>query len=911
MDRTIGRDGAAARPPPPPADPPVTPGEPALRHWAGADAFALLRGLESARRGLCEDTAALRLHAHGDNATDAVRRPGAAVWARRALAGPFSGLMTVLGVLLAVAGSPGSATLVLVVAALGVGLRLWHAARSDRLSRELRAHAATTVTVRRRPAPGTAPRDSEVPPEDLVPGDVVLLGAGDPVPADARLLHARDLLVDQSSLSGELLPVEKAPPSSREPRPAPRRRPSRAGTDDGPVTAHPALLFAGSTVVRGTATAVVLATGAHTHTEELAGRGRRPRPESEVDRGLRSVRRALVRCMLLAAPLVLLVNAEVSGDVRQALLFAVVVTVGLAPELLPLIVGTTLLRGASRLRESGVLVTRPEAIHDLGSIDVACLDKTGTLTEDRVVFTHSVDVDGRPDPAPADAAAVAVRFQTTPRDGLDDAVSAADRDGSALLAHGLLTRVEELPFDHSRRRSAMVLRDAHDPGELVIVRGDPDTVLPRCNRVARDGGAVELTASLRAAAADAAAGHRATGLRVVAVATRRTPLLRPLDAGDDDDPERELLLLGFVGMVDPVRESAARAVERFAEQGVAVKVLTGDDTAVAEQVCARAGITVTGVLDGAALDALNDVALARAVQRTTLFTRLGPLQKERVVAALQACGHTVGFLGDGLNDVGALRIADVGIGVDGAVPAARAAADIVLADRSPDVVVSAVEEGRRTLGRATRYLTVTAALNVGNALSVLVASAVLPFLPLLPAQLLLQGVLFGVAALSLSFDRVEPGWTARPRRWDTRGMLWFMAVLGPLASAFDLVTFWAVWRFLGLDTPQEQAVFQAVWFMEGVLSQVLVLLLLRTRAGRAARPVVATVTAVVLAGLAVPFTPLAPLFGMAAPPPAVWPLLAAVVLPFLSCVAATRPLYLRHVLGIRAADPRQEKERIR
>lgn len=908
MDRTIGRDGAAARPPPASAGPPATPGEPALRHWAAADAFALFRGLESSRRGLCEDTAALRLHVHGDNATDAVRRTGAAARARRALAGPFSGLMTVLGVLLAVAGSPGSATLVLVVAALGVGLRLWHAVRSDRLSRELRAHAATTVTVRRRPAPGTTPRDSEVPPEDLVPGDVVLLGAGDPVPADARLLRARDLLVDQSSLSGELLPVAKAPPSSRAPSSrGPRRRPSRAGSDDGPVTAHPALLFAGSTVVRGTATAVVLATGAHTHTAELAGRGRRPRPESEVDRGLRSVRRALVRCMLLAAPLVLLVNVEVSGDVRQALLFAVVVTVGLAPELLPLIVGTTLLRGTTRLRESGVLVTRPEAIHDLGSIDVACLDKTGTLTEDRVVFTHSVDVDGRPDPAPADAAAVAVRFQTTPRDGLDDAMAAADRDGSALLAHGLLTRVEELPFDHARRRCAVVLRDAHDPGELVIVRGDPDTVLPRCTRVARAGEPVELTASLRVAAADAVAGHRATGLRVVAVATRRTPLLRPLGAGDDDDPERDLLLLGFVGMVDPVRESAARAVERFAEQGVAVKVLTGDDTAVAEQVCARAGIAVTGVLDGAALDALGEVALARAVERTTLFTRLGPLQKEQVVAALQARGHTVGFLGDGLNDVGALRIADVGIGVDGAVPAARAAADIVLTDRSPDVVVSAVEEGRRTLGRATRYLTVTAALNVGNTLSVLVASAVLPFLPLLPAQLLLQGVLFGVAALSLSFDRVEPGWTARPRRWDTRGMLWFMAVLGPLASAFDLVTFWAVWRFLGLDTPQEQAVFQAVWFSEGMLSQVLVLLLLRTRAGRASRPVVATVCAVVLAGLAVPYTPLAPLFGMAAPPPAVWPLLAAVVLPFLACVAAIRPLYLRHVLGIDAADPRRER----
>ncbi|MBN9734752.1 MULTISPECIES: magnesium-translocating P-type ATPase [unclassified Pseudonocardia] len=893
MDRTTEAGAAGAAPPPRrgPGPPPV-PGEAALRHYAQADAFALLRGLETSRRGLTEDTAALRLAEHGENVPAADRRHGPPVWLRRALASPFAGLMTVLGALLAVADEAGSAALVLVIAALGIGLRLWHEIRADRTARVLRARAGTTVTVRRRPAAGSSPRESEVPPEDLVPGDVVLLRAGDPVPADLRLLRATDLLVDQSSLSGELLPVPKAPPSA--PERSPRRLRDRPATVP-PVTAIPSLLPAGGTVTRGEATAVVLATGSRTHAEELGGRAHRPRPSSAVDRGVRAVSWTLVRCMLVAAPLVVVVNGSVSGDPRQALLFAVAVTVGLAPELLPLIVGTTLLRGAARLRESGVLVTRPDAIHDLGAIDVACLDKTGTLTEDRVVFTHSVDVDGRPDPAPGDTAAVAVRFQATPRDGIDDALAGAGRDGSAELAQGLLTRVDELPFDHARRRAAVVLRDAHDPGELVIVRGDPDTVLPRCSHAVRDGSAEPLTRSLRAAAADAADGHRARGMRVVAVATRRI-------AAHDPDPEQDLLLLGFVGLVDPVRASAARAVARFREQGVEVKVLTGDDPVVAEQVCERAGIAVDGVLDGAALDALNDVALARAVQRTTVFARLAPLQKERVVAALQARGHTVGFLGDGVNDVGALRTADVGIGVDGAVPAARAAADIVLTGRGPDAVVAAVEEGRRTLGRATRYLTVTAALNVGNALSVVVASAVLPFLPLLPAQLVLQSVLFGVAALSLPFDRVEPGWTARPRTWDTRGMLRFMAVLGPLSSAFDLVTFWAVWRFLGLDTPQEQAVFQAVWFVEGVLSQVLVLLLLRTRAGRPVRAVVLTVAAVVVAGVALPFTPLAPVFGMAAPPPAVWPLLAAVVPPFLLCVAATRPLYLRHVLGIAPAE---------
>ncbi|BBG03256.1 MULTISPECIES: magnesium-translocating P-type ATPase [Pseudonocardia] len=895
MDRTGRRiPGGSPTTRPAPPGPPVARGETALRDAATADAFALLRGLDTSRRGLTEETAAVRSAEYGENVPAAERGRSAAGWVRRAVASPFAGLMVVLGALLAVADGPASAALVLLLAALGIGLRMWNEIRTGRAARVLRARVGTTVTVRRRPAPGSAPRESEIPPEDLVPGDVVLLHAGDPVPADLRLLRADDLLVDQSSLSGELLPVPKAPPSDRT-GPGPRRARHRRGEDRRPVTGLGSLLLAGSTVTRGGATAVVLATGATTHAEQLAGRARRPRPESAVDRGVRSVSWTLVRCMLVAAPLVLMINGTVSGDSRQALLFAVAVTVGLAPELLSVIVGTTLLRGTARLRDAGVLVTRPDGIHDLGAIDVACLDKTGTLTEDRVVFTHSVDLDGRPDPAPGDAAAVAVRFQGVPRDGTDEALAGAGRDDSTLLAGGLLTRVGELPFDHARRRATVVLRDAHAAGELVLVRGDPDTVLPRCTHTVRDGARVELTRSLRAAAADAADGHRARGMRVVAVATRRAP-------AHDPEPERDLLLLGFVGMVDPVRASAATAVARFRAQGVAVKVLTGDDTTVAEQVCERAGIDVDGVLDGPALDAMNDVALARAVDRTTVFARLGPLQKERVVTALQAGGHTVGFLGDGVNDVAALRAADVGIGVDGAVPAARAAADIVLTDRGPDVVVTAVEEGRRTLGRATRYLTVTAALNVGNALSVVAASAVLPFLPLLPSQLVLQSVLFSVAALALPFDRVEPGWTARPRSWDTRGMLRFMAVFGPLCSAFDLLTFWAVWRYLGLDTPEEQAVFQAVWFVEGVLSQVLVLLLLRTRAGRPARAVVVTVAAVVVTGVALPFTPVAPLFGMAAPPAAVWPLLLAVVPPFLLCAAATRSLYLRHVLGIRPAD---------
>ncbi|MCO5594547.1 hypothetical protein L7F22_048579 [Adiantum nelumboides] len=741
LDRTIGRDGAAARPPPPPADPPVTPGEPALRHWAGADAFALLRGLESARRGLCEDTAALRLHAHGDNATDAVRRPGAAVWARRALAGPFSGLMTVLGVLLAVAGSPGSATLVLVVAALGVGLRLWHAARSDRLSRELRAHAATTVTVRRRPAPGTAPRDSEVPPEDLVPGDVVLLGAGDPV------RPTRGCCTPGTCWSTS----RRCPGSCCRWRRRRRRRGSRARRRGdgrrgrGPTTARsprtrrccsPGAPWSAAPRRRS-----CWPPGAHPH--RGTGRARPPSPPG--------VRGAAVRRRRDGRP----GPGAAAADRRD---HAVARRVP-----------------AARVRGAG---------HPPGGHPRPRLDRRRLPGQDR----HAHRGPGGVHPLRRR------RRPSRPRPGR------RGRGRGALPDH---------PARRPRRR-----RVRRRPGRVGAAG-------PRPAHPGRGAALRPLPAALGDGAARRARPRRA-GDRAGRPGHRAPPLHPGVRAGRDHRHR------------GPRRRGARRAERRRAgPRGAAHHAVHP----------ARAAAEGAGRRRAAGLRAHRRVPRRRSQRRRRAADRRRRDRRRRSGARRPGGrGHRAGR-----PQPRRRRLRGRGGQAD---PGPR--------HPLPD----------RDRGAERRQRPVGAGRLGGAAVPAAAARA---------AAAAGRAVRGGRAVAVVRPGRA--GLDGAARRWDTRGMLWFMAVLGPLASAFDLVTFWAVWRFLGLDTPQEQAVFQAVWFMEGVLSQVLVLLLLRTRAGRAARPVVATVTAVVLAGLAVPFTPLAPLFGMAAPPPAVWPLLAAVVLP--------------------------------
>ncbi|MCP2257386.1 Mg2+-importing ATPase [Streptoalloteichus tenebrarius] len=822
-----------------------------LRELANAPVLTVFQRLASSPKGLTEADAADRLRHHGDNRPPAVEttvasRLGVAVRS------PFVALLAALGVVFVVLGDARGAVTVAVMVALSIALRFWQHTRSDRAVRALRTQVSTTVTVRRRAEDGQPAMDREVPVEDLVPGDVVVLTAGDVVPADVRIVAATDLAVDQSALSGETLPVAKQPPTSVPP--AGRRRRRAAGPS---LVESPSLGFAGTAVVAGRGTAVVLATGANTHVGALAKASTGGRPESSFDHGVRSVGWTLIRFMLVMVPIVVVVNGTVTGDWAQATMFATAVAVGLTPEMLPVIVTTNLARGAHQLARRQVIVTRLNAIQDLGAMDVLCVDKTGTLTEDRIVYAHSVDALGQIDGEAADHAYLAVHHQDSPPNRLDEAIAdqLAD-DGAALLADALFTKVDEIGFDHTRRRATVVVR--RHPGEhILITKGDPDEILPRCAYARRNGEVVELDRATRRDAADLVRAHADHGMRVLAVATRTGPA-RPDRYGEKD--EANLVLVGFVGFVDPVRASAAEAVRTLTGHGVAVKILTGDNQHVAAQVAEQAGVDVGEVVLGGQLDTLDDTALGALVERTTVFARLTPAHKARVVAALRGRGHAVGFLGDGVNDVPVLRTADVGIAPDTATDAAKQAADLILRESDLSVVARGVVEGRRTLGNTMKYVKITASSNFGNVLTVLAASAFLPFLPMLPIQLMAQNLLYDTAQLALPWDRVDDDYLRRPRRWDASGLARFMLVFGPLSSLVDLTTFAAlVWVF---DAGTHPALFQTGWFVHGLLSQVLIVLVLRTRTlpwrgAHPTRPVLVAAAAVAVLGSLLPISPLA------------------------------------------------------
>ena len=766
-----------------------------LRELADAPMLPLFRTLESTPKGLTEAEAAERAQRFGSN-----KKPVRANRVQDAVGSPFVALLSVLCLTFLVVGDLRAVITVAIMVALSVLLRWWQSSRSDRAVRALRRQVTTTATVRRRAADGHEAFDREVPVEDLVPGDIVVLTAGDIVPADVRLLAVADLLVDQSALTGETLPV------------APTR-----------------LCFAGTSVVGGSATSVVVATGTDTCFGTAAPDAR---PESSFDVGVRKVGWTLVRFMLVMVPIVLVVNGTISGDWAQAAMFALAVAVGLTPEMLPVIVTTNLARGAVRLARHKVIVKRLNAVQDLGGMDVLCVDKTGTLTEDRVAYAHSVDPQGRPDGDAAEYAYLAVHFQVAPLNNLDEAIADQLADEAEdLLYEAMFDKVDEIAFDHDRRRGTVIVRQ-HDGEHLLITKGDPARILPLC----------ALTDSAARQAEDMVQAYAEHGMRVLAVATKQDRL-RP--------SENNLALVGFVGFVDPVRASAADAVRQLGDHGVVVKILTGDNQHVAEYVATQAGIRVGEVVLGEDIESATDDQLPRLVNQHTVFARLTPAHKARIVTALRGAGHAVGFIGDGVNDAPALRIADVGISADSATDVAQEAADLLLTDRDLTVVAHGVVEGRRTLGNTMKYVKITASSNLGNVFTVLAASAFLPFLPMLPIQLIAQNLLYDCAQLALPWDRVDRDYLRKPRRWDARGLSRFMLVFGPVSSLFDLAMFAALWW--ALDLGGRPALFQTGWFVESLLSQVLVVLVLRGRE-RASWPVRLAALVVGAFALALPLT---------------------------------------------------------
>src|SRR5271154_6002484 len=679
--------------------------------------------------------------------------------------------------------------------------------------------------------------------QDLVPGDVVLLAAGDLVPADGRLLEARDFFVNEALLTGESYPAEK---HARD-----------EGVETAEVASATNAAFMGSSVMNGSAKLLVCGTGLTTQLGQISSSLRRTPPPSAMDRGTHEFGMLIVRFTTILVLFVLLINLLFHRPWLESFLFAVALAVGLTPELLPMIISVTLARGAIRMAKVQVIVKRLGAIHDLGSMDVLCTDKTGTLTEAKISLARQVALSGADSPHVLDLAWLNSHFQAGLRNPLDIAIAESGPPRGAGWV-----KIDEVPFDFQRRRVSVLVE--HEGGRLLITKGAPEDVVKLASRYEEPGKPelLLLDEASRVRAAKVFEGLSAAGFRALGVAWRELEPDRARAAAAD---EQQLVFAGFVVFSDPPKASAGAAIAALGAKGVGVKILSGDHEHVTQHVCTELGIPITGLLTGTQIETLSDEALAARLEETSLFCRVTPVQKNRIILGLRHRGHVVGYLGDGINDAPSLHTADVGISVDSAVDVAKDAADIILLRQDLDVLERGVTEGRRAFGNIMKFIMMAMSSNFGNMFSMAGATLILPFLPMLPVQILLNNLLYAVSEMPIPLDAVDNIITAKPEHWDMRFIRNFMLVMGPVSSVFDFLTF----GLLLLVFHADEALFQTGWFIEELATQTLVIFVLRTRGNPLkSRPhplLTATSLTVVVLAVVLPFTPLGVWFGFVPP----------------------------------------------
>ncbi|GAB3627746.1 magnesium-translocating P-type ATPase [Pandoraea terrae] len=848
---------------------------PGLLDAARTAAPDLLVRLQSRRDGLSDDEAAtVRAHVGPNEVEHEKPLPW---WQHlfQCYRNPFNLLLTVLATVSFATDDTEGTIIIATMVIISTVLRFVQEARSNKAAEQLKAMVSTTATVLRRDVldgadPAAMVRGGrlgrEIPLSELVPGDIVLLAAGDMIPADVRVLAAKDLFVSQSALTGEALPVEKFSHAS-----------DAAGTN--PLE-YDNLAFMGTNVVSGSACAVVVSTGARTFFGSLAQRvTAQERTLTSFQQGVNRVSWVLIRFMLVMSPLVLVINGVTKHDWLEAALFALSVAVGLTPEMLPMIVTATLAKGAVMLSKKKVIVKRLDAIQNFGAMDVLCTDKTGTLTQDKICLERHTNVWGQLSEDVLEYAYLNSFYQTGLKNLLDVAVLNHGELHQRLDVVNRYRKIDEIPFDFQRRRMSVVVSENGEHHEL-ICKGAVEEVLAVCDRVQHGAQVEPLTPELLTQLRRVTGDLNAEGLRVVAVATRHLP---PVQEAYSVADERELVLVGYIAFLDPPKESTAPALKALAAAGVTVKVLTGDNDLVTTKVCREVGLKVSGCVRGDEVEKMTDAELATCVARANVFAKLTPAHKERIVRVLRANGHVVGFMGDGINDAPALRAADIGISVDTAVDIAKEAADLILLEKSLMVLEQGVIEGRRTFANMLKYIKMTASSNFGNVFSVLIASAFLPFLPMLPLQLLTQNLLYDLSQTTIPFDNVDDEQLAAPQRWNPADLSRFMICFGPVSSIFDVLTFLGMWHLFGANAAEHQTLFQSGWFVEGLLSQTLIVHLIRTRRipfvqSIAGWPLLVMTGMVMLIGIALPMTPLAEYFRMEALPLAYFPMLAALLL---------------------------------
>jgi Mg2+-importing ATPase len=724
------------------------------------------------------------------------------------------------------------ALIIIVIVFLSVFIDFFQEYRAERAVELLKEKISTMATVIRN---GTR---LDVPLSELVPGDIIILSAGDIVPADARVILARDFFVDQSALTGESYPVEKIAQE-------------RQGMEPDP-SGREQYLFMSSPVVSGSATAVVVKTGMATEYGKIAERLTARPPETEFERGLSQFSYLVTRIIFVLVIFVFFINTLFQHGVLNSLLFAVALAVGLTPELLPMILTVNLAKGALAMSEKGVIVKHLASIQNFGSMDVLCTDKTGTLTENRITLIHHVDAERNSSDQVLLYSYLNSLYQTGLKSPLDEAI--LKKTGVDI---GQFRKIDEIPFDFIRKRISVVVEK--DGSRTLITKGAPEEILKLCTRISRGNGEEPFTGDWQKQAVALYDSFSGEGFRILAVASKKITDERTTYRVED---ETDLTFHGFVAFIDPPKETAHESLLMLHDAGIEVKIITGDNDLVTRHICATLDFPVTRIIEGSEIATMDSDTLARAVEQANIFARVSPPQKERIIRALMKNNHVVGYMGDGINDAPSIRAADIGITVDNAVDIAKESADIVLLKKDLRVLRDGILEGRKTFGNTMKYIMMGTSSNFGNMISVAAASLFLPFLPLLPVQILLNNLLYDLSQSTIPTDSVDEEYVLAPKRWDMGFIKKFLLVFGPVSSLFDILTFIAL--ILVFHAPME--LFRTVWFLESLCTQTIIIFSIRTRRvpfwkSRPSRFLVISSILVIATGIGIIFTPVGDLFG--------------------------------------------------
>ncbi|MDD5449805.1 MAG: magnesium-translocating P-type ATPase [Candidatus Omnitrophica bacterium] len=815
-----------------------------LQNWdfnyAGCPLNALFEKLGTSQKGLSEKEAAGRLEEYGYNEPAKKKRQTIILQILLKFLNPLVIVLLIIAGFSIFFGEKISAILVIAMALISVLLSFTQEHRAGREAERLSEMVRTTATVYRNGKP------KEINIRDIVPGDIVDLFAGDMIPADLRIISCKDLFINQASLTGESFPVEKTCETDGQPKRSP--------------TAMTNMAFMGSSVVSGTGLGVVIKTGLSTQFGEISRKLATLTVETSFDKGIQKFTWLMIRFMVVLVLVIFAINALKKGNVIEALLFALSVAVGLTPEMLPMLVAINLSKGAIAMSKKEVIVKRLNSIQNFGAMDVLCTDKTGTLTMDRIILERHCDVVRKEDDDVLRFAYLNSFYQT----GLKNILDRAILKHSKLLAKQY-KKVDEVPFDFSRKLMSVVIEN--DGRHRIIVKGAPEELYKRCTRFELDGDILELgegnliLPELKTEYNDLSA----EGFRVLGIAYKDFDTTKDRYSKED---EQGLILKGYLAFLDPPKPSTKKTIETLKSLGIDFKVLTGDNELVTKKICGDVGLDIKGLATGEQVEKASDNELRELVKTTTVFARMSPLQKERITRALHDNKHIVGYLGDGINDAPALKTADVGISVNNAVDIAKESADIILLKKNLLVLVDGVSEGRKTFGNILKYIKMGSSSNLGNMISMTGASIFLPFLPMLPIQILLNNLLYDISQIAIPSDDVDREYLMKSRPWNVGYIKKFMLFIGPVSSVFDFITFGVLWLIFKAPQP----LFNTGWFLESLCTQTLVIHVIRTGKipfieSKPSQFLIFTSIYIVTVGLILPFIPLGKYFGFVQPPP--------------------------------------------